>query len=140
MRNPALQALDVLVGEWAVTLSNAWFLEDDVQGAASVEWLGDAFVVLRASLGSDYSTWDFVFGRNDPHEAYAVLYHDERGTNRVFDMTFGDGEWTMSREDPDMHQRFIASVEPGRITGRWEASEDFGQTWRKDFDLTFERR
>lgn len=27
MRNPALELLDVLVGEWAVTLTDAWFLE-----------------------------------------------------------------------------------------------------------------
>jgi hypothetical protein len=38
----------------------------------------------------------------------------------------------MTREDPDMHQRFIADVETDRILGRWEASEDRGTTWRKD--------
>ena len=38
-----------------------------------------------------------------------------------------------------MHQRFVADVEPDRIRGRWEASEDQGRTWRKDFDLTYER-
>jgi hypothetical protein len=42
-------------------------------------------------------------------------------------------------EDPDMFQRFIADVGPDRIAGRWEASEDHGSTWRKDFDLIFER-
>jgi hypothetical protein len=31
-------------------------------------------------------------------------------------------------------------VERDRIDGRWEASEDAGGTWRKDFDLIFERR
>ena len=38
-----------------------------------------------------------------------------------------------------MFQRFIADVGPDRIAGRWEASEDRGATWRKDFDLDFER-
>jgi hypothetical protein len=51
-----------------------------------------------------------------------------------------DGEhWTMTRQDPDFHQRFIADIEPDRILGRWEASEDKGKTWRKDFDLTLNR-
>ncbi len=27
MRNPALEPLDVLVGEWALTLTDAWFLD-----------------------------------------------------------------------------------------------------------------
>jgi hypothetical protein len=31
-------------------------------------------------------------------------------------------------------------VESDRIVSRWEASEDLGKTWRKDFDLIFERR
>jgi hypothetical protein len=52
---------------------------------------------------------------------------------------FADGQWTLVREDPDFHQRFIAAVEADRIVGRWEASEDFGKTWRKDFDLIFSR-
>ena len=54
-------------------------------------------------------------------------------------MTFGGGERAMSREDPDFHQRFVATVGPHRVDGRWDASEDEGTTWRKDFDLVFER-
>ena len=49
------------------------------------------------------------------------------------------GSWTLSREDPDMFQRFIADVGADQIVGRWEMSEDRGSTWRKDFDLVFER-
>jgi hypothetical protein len=54
-------------------------------------------------------------------------------------MTFADGQWTMSREDPDFHQRFVARVEGDRILGHWDASDDGGATWRKDFDITFDR-
>ncbi len=143
MRNEAVAELEGLVGEWALTMTGAWFLESpdvEVHGTATIEWLADAFIVLRSALGEDYSTWDMVFGRSDPDEQFAVLYHDVRGVCRVFRMTFGDGDWTMLREDPDFHQRFVATVERDRIAGRWEASEDAGQTWRKDFDLTFERR
>jgi hypothetical protein len=144
MRNEALTELDGLVGEWDLTLSDAFFLDEGkavVHGSATIGWLGDAFLVMRGSIGGeDYSTWDFVFGRSDANEQFTVLYHDERGVCRVFRMAFGDGEWMMLREDPDFHQRFVATVEPDRIAGRWEASEDAGQTWRKDFDLTFERK
>jgi hypothetical protein len=52
---------------------------------------------------------------------------------------FDGSQRSLTREDPDMFQRFIAEVEPNRIAGRWEASEDHGSTWRKDFDLIFER-
>jgi hypothetical protein len=54
-------------------------------------------------------------------------------------MTFDASRWILTREDPDMFQRFVADVGPERIAGRWEASEDHGSTWRKDFDLDFAR-
>jgi hypothetical protein len=83
--------------------------------------------------------WHFVFGRSDPNEQLVALYHDPRPTSRVFRMAFSDGEWRMLREDPDFHQRFVAAVTPDRIDGHWDASEDAGSSWRKDFDLILER-
>ena len=143
MRNAALEQLGTLLGSWTLTMTHAWFLDDpdvEVNGEATVSWLGDAFLELRATLGTDQSTWHWIVGRSDAQERFVMLYHDERGVLRVFDMTFGGGEWTLVREDPDFHQRFIATVGPDRIDSRWEASEDAGATWRKDFDLTWERR
>lgn len=143
MRSEALSELEGLVGEWKLTMTGAWFLERpdiEVEGSATIAWLGEAFLEVRASLGTEQGTWHWVIGRSDPREQLVLLYHDERGVMRVFDMTFGNGQWTLNREDPDFHQRFIATVGADRIEGRWEASEDFGATWRKDFDLIFERR
>lgn len=142
MRNEALTALDGLVGEWKLTMTNAWFLDPGVEGegSATIGWLGDAFLEMTATLGTDAGTWHWVIGRSDARERFVLLYHDQRGVLRVFDMTFADGEWTLAREDPDFHQRFIATVARDRIDARFEASEDAGVTWRKDFDLIFERR
>ncbi len=142
MKNEALEKLEVLVGEWDLTMTDAWFLESPdvkVKGKAKVEWLGNAFLHLRADLGEEHSTWDWVFGRSDATEQLTVLYHDERGVCRVFRMTLEDGELLMERADPDFHQRFVGTVSADRIDARTEASEDEGKTWRKDFDLIFER-
>jgi hypothetical protein len=146
MRNEAMQQLDVLVGTWQTTMRNAWFLEPpdlEVPGSATVEWLGDAFVIFRWTMQGDVgdatSEMVLVLGRNDAHDTYSALYHDERGVCRAFAMTFDGSHWTLSREDPDMFQRFIADVRTDRISGRWEASEDRGGSWRKDFDLVFDR-
>ena len=144
MRNEAMQALDGLVGSWKVTLTDAWFLESpDVQlfGSARFEWLDDGFLVFRWTMEEEERSWStFVIGRSDAREGYVALTTDYRGVNRVFDMTFHDREWRMTREDPDFHQRFIATVGPDRIVAHSDASEDAGKTWRKDFDLIFERR
>ena len=141
MKNPALSELDALVGDWTMTMSGAWFLdsmETEVPGSATFEWIGDAFVAMRSELGGD-PAWDFVFGHSDANDAYTALYHDERGVSRVFAMTFTATEWTLLREDPDFHQRFVAERQADRIVGRWDASEDQGRTWRKDFDVVLER-
>ncbi|RAY11503.1 hypothetical protein DPM19_29810 [Actinomadura craniellae] len=144
MRNTELEKLAGLVGEWTTTLSDAWFLEPagtERSGTATIEWLGESLLVVRTVLhdGAARSETGLVIGRSDPNDAYAVLYQDDRGVCRQFAMTFGGGRWTMTRADPDFHQRFVADVEENRILGRWEASDDEGATWRKDFDLTFER-
>lgn len=139
--NQALARLERLIGTWDLTLSNAWFLdslEETVQGWATFERLDDTFVVFRWSVG-DTPPAVAVIGHSDPRDQYYMLYHDERGVARVFEMEFGDDGWNLLREDDDFHQRFGAALEPDRIIGAWEASEDEGQTWRKDFDLTFER-
>lgn len=145
MRNIEMAKLDGLVGEWTTTMSDAWFLEPpstEVSGTTIIEWLGESFLVVRTTSGGGqhvHSEMSLVLGRSDPNNRFVALYQDDRGVCRQFTMTFDDGHWTMSREDPDFHQRFIADVGKDRILGRWEASEDEGKTWRKDFDLTFER-
>jgi hypothetical protein len=143
MRNTEMAKLSGLVGEWRTMVSDAWFLEPrgtQVPGSATIEWLGESLLVMRAEFhGAERSQLSFVFGRSDANDRFVALYQDDRGVCRQFAMTFGDGHWTTTREDPDFHQRFVAAVEQDRVLGRWEASEDAGRTWRKDFDLTFER-
>ena len=143
VENESLAKLEGFVGNWAVTLTDAWFLESRdvrISGSATVDWLDDAFLRFRWTMEDEEASWsEFVIGHNDARGRYVVLSYDYRGVARVFDMTFEGGEWLMWREDPDFYQRWIATVEDDRIVGRPEASEDEGGTWRKDFDLIFER-
>ena len=142
MRGDAMEALDVLIGSWQVAMRNAWFLEPpdrEDAGSAQIEWLGDAFVIFRWTVRGDTGTPSetaIAMGRSDSNDRYVALYHDERGISRIFAMTFDGALWTLSREDADMFQRFSAEVSPDRIAGKWEASDDRGETWRKDFDLS----
>ena len=146
MRSDAMKLLEVLEGSWRATMANAWFLdpaEREVSGSATANWIGDAFMLFRWTMDGDVgpatTEMSLVLGRSDASDAYTALYHDERGTCRVFVMSFDGSRWSLLREDPDMFQRYVADVSRERISGRWEASDDQGATWRKDFDLVFER-
>lgn len=145
MRNTEMAKLGGLVGEWSTTISDAWFLEPpgtEVPGTTTVTWLGESLLLVRSEFGGgghERSGTSLVLGRSDANDRFVALYEDDRGVCREFAMTFDGGRWTMVRADPDFHQRFVAAVEQDRILGRWEASEDGGTSWRKDFDLTFER-
>lgn len=140
-RNTELERVaEIFLGDWALTITNRWWLDDPAtvtSGIAKCEWLGDSFIRLQAEFDGE-PTWDFVFGRNDSRDQFVVLYHDERGVLRVFELTLEDVSWMMSRTDPDFHQRLVGRVEGDRIVGQADASDDQGATWRKDFDLIFE--
>jgi len=60
----------VLVGEWALPLTDAWFLESrDVRqhSRATGRWLGDAFIELEAEMEGEH-VWHLVLGRSDAIE------------------------------------------------------------------------
>lgn len=141
-RNTGLEKVaGIFVGEWTITITNMWWLDDPTTvatGTARCEWLGDTFLRLTAELDG-VPTWDFVFGRSDANDRFVVLYGDERGVQRVFDLTIDGDFWEMSRADPDFHQKILARVEGDRMVGETDASDDDGATWRKDFDLIWER-
>jgi hypothetical protein len=141
-RNTELEKVaDIFLGDWTLTVTNQWWLEDPttvISGNASCEWLGDSFLRLHAGF-EGVPAWEFIFGRSDARDQNVVLYHDERGVQRVFNLTVEDDTWEMSRTDPDFHQRFVGRVEGQRIVAQTDASDDAGDTWRKDFDIIFER-
>ena len=100
---------------------------------------GTSVIVVRDGAGGVRAFHNICRHRGNKLVWNDYPREETSGVCRQFTMTFDGTEWTMSRTDPDMHQRFVAAVEQDRIRGRWEASDDQGGTWRKDFDLTFER-
>jgi hypothetical protein len=97
MRNPAIEKLDMLIGEWSLTLTDCWFLASrDVQqrGRAVCWWLNEAFIELEAEM-EGAPMWHFVFGRSDATGQLVALYHDPRPTSRLFRVVAADHEWTL---------------------------------------------
>ncbi len=70
-----------------------------------------------------------------------MLYTDERGVARIYQMSLADGAWKMWRESPDFSQRMTGTFsEDGKIiTWRGEMSHD-GSTWEPDLSVTYTRK
>ena len=134
--NPALSPLQGLIGTWDVQVG-------DSQWQESFEWLENAFIAWRSEKVGDFPQATCIIGRNENQApgTYVVLYADDRGVSRIYNMTFQDGVLTLLREDPDFFQRFEGKLDSGgnTIAGRWETATD-GSDWKRDFDILYRRR
>jgi hypothetical protein len=142
----ALEALDVLVGEWEV---EAFFDPDPDLGPAraSFEWALDrTFLLQRSQVPHPEAPDSLSVIATDPESgAYTQHYFDSRGVVRVYEMTLAGGAWKLLRTAADFSplpfaQRYTGRFEDGgaRIAGRWEKAAD-GKKWELDFELNYVR-
>ncbi len=137
--NPALKDLDVLVGEWD-TVGYHPMIPSPVRGHASFGWLEEgAFFYWRPSYEPPGPPSGMaVVGRDDTLGNYSMLYYDERGVSRIYQMSFEDKTWKLWRESPGFCQRMTGKVSDDlrTIALHGEKSAD-GVNWEQDLDLTF---
>jgi hypothetical protein len=146
-RNPALDALEVLVGEWRMT---AQFGDDPPVGGGEdtsvvFEWMpGRMFLVERSTVPDPVPDALMIVGLDpDDDSRFVQHYFDARGVARVYRMSLTDRQWRLWRDEADFspldfRQRYTGDIaDDGRtITGAWEICED-GKTWAHDFSLSY---
>jgi hypothetical protein len=148
----AMECLEPLIGEWRMdavfpSTSPAAGMEADGVARVVFEYLpGRQFVIQRwevphpnAPDGIAIIGWDSGRGSLLQH------YFDSRGVARLYEMSFGDGVWKLSRTAPDFSQldfaqRYTGTIsDDGRaIRGNWELSTD-GSQWEHDFELSYSK-
>jgi len=81
-----------------------------------------------------------IFGTDDATGECFVLYFDERGVSRRYEVTFHDDGWQWSRTTPEFSQRMVGAIAAdGRtMTSRGEMSRN-GAPWEPDLELTYTR-
>jgi hypothetical protein len=138
----ARQALELLVGEWAVEARGPDGQEWPGEGRASFQWHpSHAHLVQRVAVdvpGAPDST--SIIGCDPANGTYVQLYSDERGVCRIYTMQIDRQRWTLQREGEPFAQRFIAAIsdDARTIAGRWEKAEN-GQDFTVDFYLTYRK-
>ena len=143
--NPALNQLEVLVGDWEMEISNAAFLpspSDTAKGLVSFEWVQDgAFLMMRmGDKPPSLPAAMWLISRDESTPDYTVLYYDARSVSRVYGMSFSESVWKMWRESPGFWQRYEGKLSKNgnTITAHWEKSSD-GTKWEHDFNITYTR-
>src|SRR5688572_16067106 len=139
----SLKQFDVLIGEWTMVGSHPQ-LPSDVHGHSSFEWLRDG------ALLTWHFDWDSgqgipnafnIIGHDDAVEPCSMLYSDERGVARIYQMSLADGVWKMWRDAPAFFQRVTGtfSNDGNTITCHGELSSN-GSNWKQDLDVTYTRK
>jgi len=112
------------------------------------EWaLDGTYLIQRADIPQpEFPNSISIIAHDAETDTYKMHYFDSRGVVRLYEMGLRDGRWTLLRDKPDFSplnftQRFHGtfSADGNTIDGRWEASQDGGETWELDFGLTYTR-
>ncbi|MBV9231663.1 MAG: hypothetical protein JOZ18_20305 [Chloroflexi bacterium] len=140
--NPALKPLSVLVGEWDTVGAHPLIPDTILHGHTSFEWLeGGAFLIMHSEIEEPgIPSGIAIFGSDDSTGEYFMLYFDERGVSRKYEVTLDDNGWKWWRNTPGFSQRSTLTLQDGGHTIIWkgELSKD-GSSWEKDLELTYKR-
>lgn len=140
--NPALAPLTILVGTWKTTGTHPLVPGTTFHGRTSFAWIeGGAFLIMRSRIDEpEIPSGIAVFGTDDTTGECSMLYFDERGVSRRYEVSLRDHVWRWWRDAPGFSQRFTATIAAdGRtMAGTGEMSRD-GTTWEPDLALTYTR-
>jgi hypothetical protein len=139
--NPALALFEALVGEWQTTGTHPLVPGTTFHGRVSFAWLeGGAFLIMRSEIDEpEIPSGIAIFGSDDAAKQYFMLYFDERGVSRKYDVTMSENQLTWWRDDPGLSQRATLTIEDrNRMVSQGEMSRD-GAAWENDLGLTYIR-
>ena len=140
--NPALKPLAMLVGAWSTTGTHPMVPGTTFHGRTSFAWMaGGAFLVMQSQIEEpEIPSGIAIFGTDDTTGECLMLYFDERGVSRKYDVSVQDNVWKWWRDAPGFSQRVVGTIAAdGRtMVSSGELSRD-GTRWEPDLALTYTR-
>jgi hypothetical protein len=87
--NLKVESLSVLVGAWATNGTHPLVPDVTFHGRTSFEWIeGGACLVMRSRIDEpEIPSGIAIFGTDDTTDECSMLYFDERGVSRRYDVT-----------------------------------------------------
>jgi hypothetical protein len=110
--NPALEPFSVLIGNWNTTGTHALIPDTVLHGRTSFEWLeGGAYLLMRSEIDEpDIPSGIAIIGSDDVAKEYFMLYFDERGVSRKYEVTLRGNVWKWWRNAPGFSQRYEGTI------------------------------
>ena len=144
-KNELLSDLALLIGEWKTVVYNASFLSDrlsKLNGKTLFEWFEEqTFLIMRSGVeGDGPPNVVAIISGDDTNKQYQMLYYDERGVSRIYNMSFENDTWKLWRDSSKFSQRFEGKLSADRktINASWVNSTD-GKTWQHDFNIDYHK-
>jgi hypothetical protein len=140
--NPALRALEVLVGSWDTVGTHPFLPGKTLHGKAAFEWIeGGAFIAMSSEIDEpEIPSGIAIFGSDDAAPDHYMLYFDERDVSRKYDWSIEHNVLRWHRHSPDFSQRMELTIadDGTTIVGRGEMRRN-GGAWEPDLELTYSR-
>jgi hypothetical protein len=140
--NPALSLLDAAVGRWTVTGSHPYLPGLALSGCVSFERIeGGAFLRMHSRMDqTEIPEGVAIFGTDSDEETCTMLYFDERGVGRRYDVTFHEDGFSWTRDAKAFAQRFrITIAKDGRAMRGEGMMKKEGSEWESDLQLSYAR-
>ena len=141
-QNPALEPFKMLAGDWRIEGTHPYFPGATFHGRTSFDWLeGGAFLIMRQRLDDPrFPEGIAIFGSDDGAQRYLMLYFDERGVSRHYNVSLVGRQLTWWRDDSRFSQRMVLTMSDDMktIIGNGEMRRD-GGAWEPDLALSYTR-
>lgn len=140
--NPALKPFEALVGKWETSGSHPLMPGVSLHGHTTFEWAeGGPFLIMRSEIDEPgIPSGVAIIGSDDAMKRYFMLYFDERGISRQYEVSIKNNKFKWWREAPGFSQRMTGTISSDgkSIVSKGELSKD-GKTWDMDLQLEYSR-
>src|SRR4051794_40115876 len=139
--NRALAAFAPFIGAWT-TVGRHPMIPAELHGRTTFEWHdGGAFLCVRSEIDEPEVPSGIAYiGSDDQLGTFTMLYFDERGVSRRYEVAMQDGVLRWWRDAPGFMQRYslTVSADGDTLRGVGELAQD-GGAWGPDLELTYTR-
>lgn len=140
--NSALERLDRAVGTWTVTGSHPYLPGRTLRGKVTFDRIeGGAFVRMHSQMeDKEIPEGVAIFGTDGDGDTCTMLYFDERGVSRRYDVELHANGFTWSRDSSELAQRFrVTFADDGRTMDGEGTMKKSGAPWEQDLCLSYVR-